>query len=136
MKNIAHITGSSSGIGKAIAEILLERGWRVFGYSRRQTIHHSRYSHRSVDLSIPEAAGDIDFSKELKDAQKVVLINNAGQTDPVKRLGALPEPELIKGIHLNLTAPIILMNSFLKIPTRPEMERIIINVSTGAAKIR
>ncbi|HOV69725.1 MAG TPA: SDR family NAD(P)-dependent oxidoreductase, partial [Clostridia bacterium] len=34
MKNVAIITGGSSGVGKAIAGMLAKSGWRVYACSR------------------------------------------------------------------------------------------------------
>ena len=45
-----YITGTSSGLGKAIAEKVLQRdGALVFGYARRNTIQHPRYHHHFID---------------------------------------------------------------------------------------
>ena len=44
--NIYYITGASSGIGEAIAELLLEDSNNiVFGIARSRTIQHDRYKH-------------------------------------------------------------------------------------------
>ena len=44
-----YITGTSSGLGKAIAEKVLQRdGALVFGYARRNTIQHPRYHHHFI----------------------------------------------------------------------------------------
>ena len=51
---IAYITGSSSGIGKALAELLLENNHKVIGLSRTNTISHVNYKHVFIDLSEPE----------------------------------------------------------------------------------
>jgi NAD(P)-dependent dehydrogenase (short-subunit alcohol dehydrogenase family) len=47
------ITGVSSGIGLSLAEVLLERGDRVYGVSRREPKlkDHANFRFRSVDLS-------------------------------------------------------------------------------------
>jgi 3-oxoacyl-[acyl-carrier protein] reductase len=49
-------TGTSSGIGKAIAERLLREGWRVTGFDRAQpAIEHRLFQPETVDLSDLEA---------------------------------------------------------------------------------
>jgi 3-oxoacyl-[acyl-carrier protein] reductase len=60
----AIVTGSSSGIGAAIAARLLREGWRVTGLSRSDPgLDDARYAHRSVDLldasALPAAVADL-----------------------------------------------------------------------------
>lgn len=128
------ITGSSSGIGKAICEQLLERpNARVVGISRRNTIEHPNYSHLSLDLSDPEQIKEVEFG-ELQDADKIVLLNNAGTLGDVKHLGDQDEQELIDGITLNLTAPAVLMQKFMKAYKDVPCKKIILNMGSGAAQ--
>ena len=56
------VTGSSSGIGRAIAQRLLEEGHQVIGISRtpeRFDPGSDRYTTYAADLSEPRAAADI-----------------------------------------------------------------------------
>jgi 3-oxoacyl-[acyl-carrier protein] reductase len=60
----AIVTGSSSGIGAAIASRLLREGWRVTGLSRNDPgVTDARYAHRAVDLldasALPAAIADL-----------------------------------------------------------------------------
>lgn len=74
------ITGASSGLGKAMAESLLERGYEVWGTSRRLDRLPQRPRFHPVvldlesDCSIAEAAEQI----EREAGSIAILINNAG----------------------------------------------------------
>ena len=63
------ITGTSQGIGKAIAELFLEKGHEVTGIDRNEaSLEHENYSHIVCDVRgvLPEVPG------------VEVLVNNAG----------------------------------------------------------
>jgi len=65
------ITGTSQGIGKAIAELFLENGHNVIGIDRQlQSIEHAAYTHIHCDIR------DTDSLPQIDDVE--ILINNAG----------------------------------------------------------
>ena len=65
------VTGTSQGIGRAIAWLFLERGHRVFGIDRQESsITHEGYTHYVCDVR------DIANLPQIDNVQ--VLINNAG----------------------------------------------------------
>ena len=65
------ITGTSQGIGKAIAEHFLQEGHNVIGIDRQiQSIQNEKYTHYTCDVR------DGDHLPQIEDVQ--ILINNAG----------------------------------------------------------
>lgn len=51
----ALVTGVSGGIGLAVAGLLLEEGWAVYGMSRRNApIDHPAFAHIAGDISVTE----------------------------------------------------------------------------------
>ena len=84
---VFYITGTSSGIGKAIAEQALKiEGSLVYGFSRTNAIQNPNYIHTTIDLSNIEDVINLKFHKH-SEAFKVVLINNAGTIGDVKSIG-------------------------------------------------
>ena len=50
-QRFAVVTGTTSGVGQAVARSLLQRGWRVLGIARREsTISDTGYDHLRGDL--------------------------------------------------------------------------------------
>ena len=65
------ITGTSQGIGKAIAQLFLAKGHSVIGIDRQQkSIEHPGYTHYVCDVRDKEHLPEIDGVE--------ILINNAG----------------------------------------------------------
>ena len=65
------ITGTSQGIGKAIAELYIRKGHDVIGIDRQEaTIQDEHYTHIQRDIR------EMDYIPEISDVE--ILINNAG----------------------------------------------------------
>ena len=65
------ITGTTQGIGKAIAELFLQKGHTVIGIDRQESgISHTYYTHYVCDVRDKENLPEIDDVE--------ILVNNAG----------------------------------------------------------
>jgi len=132
--NYFYITGTSRGIGKATAkELLRDDNNFVIGISRHNSIKHKNYKHISLDLGNLEEVKAFQFN-HFEEAQKVVLFNNAGILGEVTPVGNLDNENIIRSHNINLISPAILMNNFLAFYKESEVEKIIINTSSGAAR--
>jgi benzil reductase ((S)-benzoin forming) len=132
--NYYYITGTSRGIGKAFAEHLLENPSNyVIGMSRQCSIEHSNYKHYYLDLTDVNAVTDFKFELH-SHPQKIYLVNNAGSLGFIKPIGKLDADTIIKNYTLNLIAPSLLTNAFIKTYNTTDAEKVIINISSGAAK--
>ncbi len=126
------ITGSSSGIGKAIALEALEAGHKVIGISRRNNIEHENYSHLNIDLTDMDSYLKINFDRN-RSAESLILINNAGWLGEVKPVSELNPEKIKRAYNLNLLAPSILCKMFIdQTQNNNHQERIIVNISSGA----
>ncbi len=134
MTNHYYITGSSSGIGKALAEELLtDPNNVVHGISRSETIKHERYRHTTVDFAWQEAVLNFSFEQHPDDTKRIVLVNNAGTLGDMGYLGELKDEDIAASLNVNLIAPAILTNKFLHQFTNHPGEKVIINITSGAA---
>lgn len=134
MNNHYYITGSSSGIGKALAEELLKNvNHVVHGISRSETITHERYRHTTVDFAWQEAVLNFSFEQHPDDTKRIVLVNNAGTLGNMGYLGELKDEDIAASLNVNLLTPAILTNKFLHQFASHPAEKVIINITSGAA---
>ena len=98
----ALVTGSSSGIGHAIATALLDAGWQVTGLDRADaTIAHAAYVHRAVDLT--------DSAASRTTAQACATVDAFVHAAGVLRVGKVGEldhagGELMWKLHVDAAA--------------------------------
>jgi benzil reductase ((S)-benzoin forming) len=128
------ITGTTSGIGYALVQsVLNQENVIVYGVSRRQVWEDKNYKPVTIDLASPKEVMGFIFP-ELKDAEKIVLINNAGQIGDIKPIGKSDNSAIADLMNVNVTAPAILMNNFIEAYSSKNVEKTILNVSSGAGK--
>ncbi|WP_426492896.1 SDR family NAD(P)-dependent oxidoreductase [Hymenobacter sp. 102] len=131
------ITGASRGLGKALAETLLQQpDTHVTGVSRHATIEHPRYRHQPLDLSDMLALQN-NVQKvfpSFADASSITLINNAGVLGEISYMGEVPNEHFEFVFDVNVIAPAMLMNTFLSTYSDLTIPRTILNISSGAAQ--
>jgi benzil reductase ((S)-benzoin forming) len=131
MQKHFYITGTTSGLGRSLTKRILSDPQNVvYGISRTQVNQHEHYRHFSLDLS--ERSFPF-FPFETTGANAIVLINNAGWIGPILPLGEQDDDAIDTALGVNLVAPVILMNRFLKETRDFDGRKVIVNISSGAA---
>ena len=79
VQQVVLITGARKGIGRALAEHYLARGYSVVGCSRKQSdLNHDRYTHYCLDVADETAIKNMFGDIATNNGRLDVLINNAG----------------------------------------------------------
>ena len=135
------VTGASRGIGQAIVERLAAPGRRIICVARHQPEwlqkagEHIFHPVDLSDLDQVEACLPTLFAPVLwHGSDRAWLINNAGTVSPVKKIGGQDPEVLARSVALNLTAPMLLANAFVRATRELACPRLVVNISSGAAK--
>lgn len=131
---VYYITGTSRGIGKALAEHILSLpDTKVIGLARNHTIQHANYKHVDIDLSNTSFTANFYFEQHTE-ATEIVLVNNSGVIGDIARFGDIDNEKIVEAMHVNLIAPFILSNNFVKAYSALTIPLTILNISSGAAR--
>lgn len=140
------ITGASRGLGRAMAEQLLQPGQRLLCISRQadeQLAARAREAGAELeqwqqDLADPVAAAarlaawlqDLDA----KAFDSATLINNAGTVGRTRPLSQAVASELSQALRVGLEAPMLLTSAFLAATQGWRAERKVLNISSGLGR--
>ncbi|GAA0456961.1 SDR family NAD(P)-dependent oxidoreductase [Alkalibacillus silvisoli] len=141
----AIVTGASRGLGEEVAKNLLSNEHHVITVSRKRKTNDFKnyandnrksYFHFSCDLSDLESLSDTahEIVKVLQKhpVEELLIVNNAGMVTPIGTVGHLENHEIARHVSLNLTAPMLLVNTM---KANSGAERLtVINVTSGAAE--
>ncbi|RKP45916.1 SDR family oxidoreductase [Trinickia fusca] len=142
LKAKAIVTGHTRGLGAALAETLLARGFAVLGVSRtRHASLASRFGGALEEAEVDLAdsgqlaqwlAGEC-LPRFLRDTQQALLINNAGTVQPVGPGSTQASVDVARAVALNVGAPLMFASAFATASTHVP-DRRIAHVSSGAAR--
>ncbi len=125
-EKVALVSGSRSGIGKAITHKLLDLGYRVYGISRQTQEETKNFIPVQCDITQTEKIQE-SIKNILSKEELFLLVNCAGigKFEPHEELTPL---QLKSIIDTNLTAPIILSSLVLRSLKKTQGK--IINISS------
>lgn len=134
MKKIILITGARKGIGRHLAEHLLDSGWQVIGCSRQSSdLSHENYHHFEIDISDETAVVQMVRSTKKKFGAIHALINNAGVAS-MNHLLLTPGSTAQNILNTNVTGTFLCLRECAKVMSRQKSGRII-NFSSIAAAL-
>jgi benzil reductase ((S)-benzoin forming) len=144
MKDYYLITGTSSGLGLAFAQQLLEQGNVVCSISRKEKDSikalkkDDNFHHYNCDLANEEQLNQtlitIFEAIELVSLNSITLINNAGTIHPIGNVGTNSAEEVSNSIDTNLKAPIQIAEYFIRVTQSSPVQKHILNISSGAGR--
>ncbi|MGE9754415.1 (S)-benzoin forming benzil reductase [Bacillus inaquosorum] len=142
MKHII-ITGTSKGIGEALAQKLIHSNHRLYCISRQpnqslvdQDTHLQYYSFDLRETHKIEALFQDLFEHIKHDPQPegIYLINNAGVLSPVAPIEHNKAEDIVQHMQVNLIAPMVITSQFMKHTKHIETDKRIMNISSASAK--
>lgn len=134
------VTGTSRGLGFALASALLARGDRVLSIARGtpSLTPSARLEHWRADLADPgPVAARLHAWLRAQDPAELgvaTLINNAGTIASPASLEDADDEELARAIRVGLEAPLLLTAAFLRATDGWPLRRRILLVSSGLGR--
>ena len=136
--NLALVTGTTKGIGAALRDVLAaDANNLVITLSRAPTTIASPLNIK-LDVSnlgaIEPAFAEAMAHAGNRQFEHAVLINNAGVVTPVGAFDQIGVTETANNLIVNVAAPMILTRLFANSTQQIAKRRLVVNISSGAAK--
>lgn len=136
--NLAIITGTTNGIGAALRDVLVaDKNNFVITLSRAPGTTASPFN-VSLDVSdlgaIESAFAIVTAHIGDQHFDRAVLINNAGVVSPVGAFDQISAADTGHNLIVNVAAPMVLSRLFALATRQIANRRLIVNISSGAAK--
>jgi len=138
--NLFIVTGTTKGLGAALRdELARDANNRVICLSRADaTGAAGKPANVYVDLaaidSIAPAFAKCESMFAGKRFDRAILLNNAGVVGPVGKFNQVDAVETGRNISVNLVAPMVLTQLFANATRGLAERRLVVNISSGAAK--
>lgn len=138
-KGLFIITGTSRGIGEALAANLVEAGHQVLGVARgrSQRLDHENYTHLAFDLTETARVGEIVEQAQTlaarTDLGMTCLVHNASMLEPVGLLQNCDTEEIRRHLLIGLVTPAALSARFVEAFGNATGRRKVVFISSGAA---
>lgn len=138
MKHII-LTGSTMGLGKALKEVLIKEKFILHLINRKNI--------RDKDMKIYNYMCDLEKINEIsmltndickniqQDIKELIIINNAGIILPIKSILKQSDTEILRSLKINEISPILLIKNILSYFEVYDIDKRIINITSGAYKI-
>jgi 3-oxoacyl-[acyl-carrier protein] reductase len=129
------ISGTTNGLGRALAEHYLAQGDIVVGCGRSEAaLVHERYFHHQVDVSDESAVKKFfaDVRKQLGSLN--VLINNAGVA-AMNAVALMPPASVRRVVDTNFVGAVMLTHGAIRLFRKTSLSRIV-NISSVAVPLR
>lgn len=137
-EHLVIVTGASRGLGRAIAEQLLQQGHRVLGISRQAPAAPTGLEQWTWDLAdpLPAAQRLRAWLEGLEGRQfaSATLVNNAASLSAPRPLGDADLVSLSASARVGLEAPLLLTAAFLGATRTWAADKRVLHISSGLGR--
>jgi len=127
------VTGGSKGLGLALCEQLIERGYQVIDFSRSAPHAYSI----PIDLADPEksrlvvakAIESIDSDQ----LEELIVVSNAGTLKPIGPAAGRSHTDLLENMNTNFVSAILMLTEIIAQFQTVACRKVVANISSGAA---